>query len=116
MLSKFNPKNYEYITQSFNMISHENWNRVWSAVTKMESKKDLDKVICPTLILIGEYDNLTNYQQEYIHKHIKNSELKEIKKAHHGTNLDNPKQVNVEIDRFLKNSLNQVSAGAGSVR
>lgn len=102
MLSGFNHTNYEYIREAFSMISHANWVRVWNSVTKMESKDDLHKVICPTLLLIGDHDTLTNYQQPYINKNIKNSELKTIANAHHGTNLDNPDDVNYEISEFLK--------------
>ncbi len=50
--------------------------RLWSAVTRMESKNDLHKVKCPTLLLIGDH-------------------------AHHGTNLDNPKAVNQAIFEFI---------------
>lgn len=101
MLSKYNPDNYNYIVEAFSMISHENWDRVWPAVTRMESKNDLHKVKCPTLLLIGDHDTMTNYQQPYIQKHIEGSELKVIANAHHGTNLDNPEAVNQEISQFI---------------
>lgn len=101
MLSKFNPSNYQYITETFSKIKHDDWNRVWTAVTKMESKDDLEKVKCPTLLLVGEHDTMTGYQQPYINKHIVNSELKIIPRAHHATNLDNPDVVNHEILKFV---------------
>ncbi|MDO7786204.1 alpha/beta fold hydrolase [Desulforamulus aquiferis] len=101
MLSKFNSSNYQYIVEAFSMIPHNNWIRIWSAVTRMESKYDLHKVKCPTLILIGDHDYMTNYQQPYIHQHIKGSELKTIPNAQHSTNLDNPATVNQEIQTFL---------------
>ncbi|WP_434133236.1 alpha/beta hydrolase [Sporomusa sphaeroides] len=101
MLSTFNPENYNYIMEAFSMINHDEWNRVWSAVTRMESKNDLHKVKCPTLLLIGDHDNMTNYQQPYMHKHIPNSKMKIIVNAHHGTNLDNPKAVNQAIFEFI---------------
>lgn len=84
------------------MIPHDNWNRVWSAVTRMESKNDLHKVKCPTLLLVGKHDTMTNYQQAYIHQHIADSKLKIIANAHHGTNLDNPVAVNQAIIEFIK--------------
>ncbi|MFS0726264.1 alpha/beta fold hydrolase [Paenibacillus sp. 1P07SE] len=102
MLSKFNPANYEYITRAFSMMTHDNWNRVWSAVTRMESKHDLQKVKCPTLLLIGDHDTMTNYQQDYMHQNISNSELKVISRAHHATNLDNPEEVNLAILEFME--------------
>ena len=105
MLSKINPSNYQYIYEAFSNVPRDYWNRLWPAVTHMESKNDLNKVICPTLILIGDQDNLTNYQQPYINEHIKNSELKIIPNAQHGTNLDNPIAVNQEIEEFINNKL-----------
>ena len=100
-LSKINKTNFDYIIQAFSMISLHNWKRLWPAITSMESKNDLYKVKCPTLILIGDHDNLTNYQQPYINQHIKNSQLKVIPNAQHGTNLDNPTAVNQEIEEFI---------------
>lgn len=102
MLSKFNPENYNYIMNAFSMITKDNWVRVWDAVTRMESKNDLHKVKCPTLLLIGDHDTMTNKHQPYMHKRIKSSTLKTIKNAHHGTNLDNPSSVNEEIMNFIK--------------
>lgn len=101
ILSKFNPSNYEYIIEAFSMIEHDDWNRIWRAVTKMESKDDLGKVKCPTLLLVGEHDTMTRYQQPYINKQIRNSELKIIPHAHHATSLDNPAAVNHEILNFI---------------
>lgn len=45
---------------------------------------------------------MTKRQQSYIHKQIYNSKLVVIPYAHHCTNLDNPKQVEKEIDIFLE--------------
>lgn len=102
MLSKFNPENYDYIIDAFSMMKHDEWNRVWDAVTRMESKDDLANVKCPTLLLVGDHDTMTNYQQPYMQKHIPHSELKVIQNAHHGTNLDNPNMVNELILEFVK--------------
>lgn len=101
-LSKYNPDSYQYIIDSFALISSDNWNRLWSAITRMESKDELHKVKCPTLILIGEYDNLTRGMQSYMQSNIPNAQLKTIPDAHHGTNLDNPDAVNDEIVQFIK--------------
>ena len=102
MLSKFNPDNYEYIMNAFSIIKKDNWVRVWNAVTRMESKNDLHKVECPTLLLIGDHDTLTDKHQPYMKERIKHSTLKTIHNAHHSTNLDNPQAVNEEIIRFLE--------------
>lgn len=105
MLSKFNPSNYNYIFEAFLMMSHDNWQKIWSAVTHMESKNDLYRVKCPTLLLIGDHDNMTNHQQSYMHQHIEGSELKVIPNAQHGTNLDNPDAINQEIMEFIEKVL-----------
>lgn len=53
------------------------------------------------VVAMMDHDSLTQRQQQYIHKHILDSKLVTIKNAHHGTNLDNPEQVENEIERFL---------------
>ncbi len=102
MLSRFNKNNAEYIKEAVSMIPHNNWKRIWAAVTRMESRVDLPKIQCPTLLLIGDNDNLTKRQQTYILKHIPNCQMVTIPKAHHGTNLDNPDAVNQAIMVFVK--------------
>ncbi len=104
-LSKFNPDNAQYILETVSKIPHNNFNRLWHAITGMESKDDLHKVKAPTLILVGDHDNLTSRQQKYIQQNIADSELKIIKNAHHSTNLDNPKDVNQAIAEFLEKIL-----------
>ncbi len=102
MLSKFNPSNTDYIMEAFSMISHKNWNRLWGAITRMESRADLPKIQCPTLLLIGDHDTMTKRQQSYMQKHIPNCQRMTIPKAHHGTNLDNPHAVNEAIMEFMQ--------------
>ncbi len=106
MLGKFNPKIKAYIEEAFAMIPHNNWVRLWDAVTRMESKHDLRKVHAPTLLLIGDHDVLTMRQQVFMHRNITASQLVVIPRAHHATNLDNPQAVNQAIDLFLS-SLSQ---------
>lgn len=101
MLSKFNPDNRAYIEEAFAMIKHKDWVRIWDAVTRMESKHDLYKVLCPTLLLVGDHDSLTMRQQEFMHRSIPRSGLVIISGAHHATNLDNPGAVNEAIEQFL---------------
>ncbi|WP_078592924.1 alpha/beta fold hydrolase [Evansella clarkii] len=101
MLSKFNPDNKDYIQEAFEMIDRNNWNRVWDAVTRMESGKDLEKVKCPTLLLQGDHDTMIMREQKAMMEKIKNAQLKIIKNAHHATNLDNPDEVNRVIQEFL---------------
>lgn len=97
-----NPETKKYIKDVVGSINHDCFNRVWRAVTSMESRLGLTKIKCPTLILIGDHDALTRRQQPFIHQSIAQSELVVIKGANHGTNLDNPVQVRKEIRRFLQ--------------
>lgn len=100
-MGNFNPEAKVYVRKAVGSLNHDAFNRVWKAVTSMESRKGLSKITCPTLILIGDHDSMTRRQQQYIHEHIRNSNLVTIKDAHHGTNLDNPEQVEQEIEKFL---------------
>lgn len=100
-MGNFNPEAKLYVRKVAGSLDHDVFNRVWKAVTSMESRDGLSKITCPTLILIGDHDNMTQRQQQYIHEHIQNSKLVIIKNAHHGTNLDNPEQVEKEMEKFL---------------
>ncbi len=97
-----NPTTKEYIKEVVRSINHDEFNRVWKAVTSMESRSELSKIKCPTLILIGDHDILTKRQQPFIHQSIKHSKLVVITGANHGTNLDNPLQVRQEISGFIQ--------------
>lgn len=96
-LSKFNRSNKQYIKETVTSIPLNNWVRIWNSVSQMESGKELSKVNCPTLILQGDHDNMTERQQKEMAARIAQSKMVYIKNAHHATNLDNPKQVNQEI-------------------
>jgi len=100
-LSKFNTNNKSYIENTMQMIPHKNWVRIWDAVTRMESRKDLHNVKCRTLLLCGDHDSMTLRQQEYMRKNIPHAVLKIVSRAHHATNLDNPKEVNEFIQDCL---------------
>lgn len=110
MLSRYNKENKRYIEEALQSIPHNNWIRLWDAVTRMESKDDLEKVKCPTLILQGEHDTMIKRQQKYMADHIPDARLKMISQAHHATNLDNPQEVNEQIEWFLK-QIDQLSMG-----
>ncbi|WP_430218677.1 alpha/beta fold hydrolase [Paenibacillus humicus] len=104
-LSKFNPENKAYILEAVQMIPHNNWIRLWDAITRMESGDDLHSVQCPTLLLCGEHDSMTMRQQKYMEKHIQNTTLKVVHRAHHATNMDNPQQVNEYLKHFLERNI-----------
>ncbi|MDV2685578.1 alpha/beta hydrolase [Alkalihalophilus lindianensis] len=96
-LSKFNPDNKRYIKEVVGSIPLHQWIRIWNAVSRMESRDDLRKISCPTLILQGDHDTMTERQQRVMADLIPNASLTYIKNAHHATNLDHPEQVNNEI-------------------
>lgn len=102
ILKNPNPESKAYIKDVVGNMNHNDFNRVWKAITSMESRDGLSKIKCPTLILIGEYDTMTGSQQQFIHRSIKGSHLVTINNAHHCTNLDNPEQVEKEIEAFLR--------------
>lgn len=101
VLSKFNPSIRSYLEQAFIDIPRANWLRIWDAVTRMESKHELQQVQCPTLLLVGDHDTLTGHQQPFMQQQIPRCELVMVPNAHHATNLDNPEAVNQAIARFL---------------
>ncbi len=104
-MGNFNLESRPYVREVVGSINHDVFNRVWKAVTDMESRDGLSQIICRTLLLIGDHDTLTHRQQIYMQKHIKGSRLVTIKNAHHGTNLDNPEQVEQEIQKFLQDGV-----------
>ncbi|WP_298830791.1 alpha/beta hydrolase [uncultured Planococcus sp.] len=100
-LSKFNSNNKQYIKETVSSIPLSHWIRIWNSVSKMESGNELNKITCPTLILQGDHDSMTERQQQEMAARIPQSKMVYIKNAHHATNLDNPKQVNHEIREHL---------------
>lgn len=100
-LSKFNRGNKQYIKETVSSIPLNYWIRIWDSVSRMESGEDLSKINCPTLILQGDHDNMTERQQKEMAYRIPHSKMIYIKNAHHATNLDNPKDVNYEIMKHL---------------
>lgn len=100
-IGNFNPDSKSYVLKTVGSLDHKTFHRVWMAITSMECQAELPKITCPTLILLGDHDRLTRRQQPYMQEHIKNSQLKIIENANHGTNLDNPQQVQKEIECFL---------------
>lgn len=102
-LGKFNPESKAYIKEVVSALNHNSFNRLWKAITRMESRAGLGNIKCPTLILVGDHDTMTQRQQPFINQSILGSHLVLIHHAHHGTNLDNPEQVEKEIDVFLQN-------------
>lgn len=67
---------------------------------------NLYKIIHPSLILVGENDLLTDYEKsEIMQKNIKNSSLKIIPRAAHMSPVEEPKIVNLSVQKFLLNHI-----------
>lgn len=62
ILGKFNTKSKAYIKDTVSALNHDSFNRVWKAVTCMESRSVLVNIKCPTLILVGDHDSMTQRQ------------------------------------------------------
>jgi pimeloyl-ACP methyl ester carboxylesterase len=90
-----------YAQATAGQLSHDRWVRLWNAVTRMESRADLPRIACPTLILEGENDWLTHRQQAELAASIAGAQHRIIPDAGHATNLDNPEAVNRAIAEFL---------------
>lgn len=102
MLSKHNPAVRDYAEKATRQLTHERWLRLWNAITRMESRDDLARISCPTLVLEGEDDWMTHRQQAYMVQHIRQATHHIVPKAGHVTNVDNPEAVNSLIDAFLR--------------
>lgn len=101
-LSKITPDNHRFVMTAFGLMTHDNFVRHWAGNLAMESKHDLEKVPCPTLILHGDQDRMVGRQQAELAARIPNAVMHTIPRAHHLTNLDNPGEVNRHISEFLQ--------------
>ena len=64
---------------------------------------EIHNITCPTLIMVGTQDVATvPVKAEFIHRKIKNSQLKYIEVAGHSSSMEEPDQVNEFIGAFLK--------------
>ncbi|MBB6448514.1 pimeloyl-ACP methyl ester carboxylesterase [Geomicrobium halophilum] len=100
--STLNPNNRFYIESATAMIPKQEWKRVWQAVIQMESRDDLKKISCPTLLLCGDQDRMMLRQQKIMVDEIPKSKFILIKDAQHGTNLDQSDAVNESIIQFIE--------------
>ena len=100
-LSGINPDNRPFIEQAFSMMSHDAFVRHWSGNLRMESKRDLHRVSCPTLVLYGDQDTMVMRQQRELARQIQGAELHVVSNAHHLTNRDNPEEVNRHVAEFM---------------
>ncbi|EZH65299.1 alpha/beta hydrolase [Bacillaceae bacterium JMAK1] len=101
-LSTFNKDNKAYILDVVPAMKLNDWVRLWSAVSRMESGDQLAEVKCPTLIVQGDHDQMIKRQQADLARQLSNARLITIKNAHHATNLDNAIDVNEAIGLHVK--------------
>lgn len=97
-----NPQHRDIVEQGFGFMTHEQFLRQWAGNLRLETKHDLHKVQCPTLILHGEKDALVARQQKALLEGIAGAQLCTIPGAGHLTNLDNPPAVNEYMRDFLQ--------------
>ena len=65
--------------------------------------RDLDKIICPTLILHGDKDEfISDTQIKYIEKNIKNSMVYRFPEGRHTIHRQYPEEFNSVVEKFLK--------------
>lgn len=101
-LGKYNPQVRPYITEVVAQMPLERWVRLWNAISRMESRADLARVVCPTLLLEGDDDWMTHRQQAYLAAQIRGAVHQIIPRAGHATSLDNPQAVNQAIRAFVQ--------------
>lgn len=67
---------------------------------------ELGNILCPVLIIVGTDDKATiPAKAEFIHQHIIHSQLRYIEGAGHMSNIEEPEQVNLCIEKFLNTIL-----------
>lgn len=70
---------------------------------RKETCSKLDQIRVPTLIICGSDDSLTPVSKsQYLHEHIKDSQLRIIQNAGHISNMEQPEEFNKIIIDFLK--------------
>lgn len=90
-----------YAADATGSIPHDHWVRLWDAISRMESRPDLERIACPTLVISGGQDRLAGRQQKALVAGVAGAEHVVIPGAGHGTNLDAPEAVNAAIRQFL---------------
>lgn len=101
VLSSVNPANRRVVLDALGYIAKDTLLRNWSGYLKLESREDLPKIGCPTLILHGDRDSLVRHQQPFLRSQIREAEFRTVPNAHHLTNMDNPECVNRHLLSFM---------------
>lgn len=97
-----NIKHRDIVEKGFASMTHDEFLRQWAGNLRLETKHDLHKVGCPTVILHGDKDVFVARQQAALTEGIAGAQYYFIPNAGHLTNLDNPEAVNQHIDDFMQ--------------
>ena len=75
---------------------------MWDTISGFDTAADLERVACPTLIVVGEDDPSTPpAAAQVVHARIAGSEVHVVAEASHMTTLERPDAVNAHLVRFL---------------
>jgi 3-oxoadipate enol-lactonase len=99
----------EVVTRVRALIEANRPEAIKGAIGAMMERQDatplLSTIACPTLILVGEEDELTPVAaSEALHRGIRGSRLVTIPGAGHLSNLEQPEAFNAALGRFLRES------------
>ncbi len=93
----------EELVKSISKLHKESYLKTIDASMSTFHHHVFPKINVPTLIIVGEKDNLTPPTMALrIHKLVKNSKLSIIEEAGHLTNIEKPKIFNNKVLEFLK--------------
>lgn len=97
-------KNQMLVSQLQNNPEKFNENRLVKIMLKEPniSKKSLNKIQNPVLVIAGEKDVIKQMHTEFIAKEIPNAELKIYKDATHMVPYEKPEELNKDVLEFLK--------------
>lgn len=73
-----------------------------NSMSNLDIERNLDKIICKTLILCGVNDSQNMESAKLLNKSINNSSFKTIDNSSHEVNVDNPKELASIIYKFWK--------------
>ena len=74
----------------------------YAIVSRKSFTQTIDQITCPTLILVGEDDQLTPLKKaQILHERIQDSILKVIPRAGHMSTVEEPEYVNDAISAFI---------------
>ena len=74
-----------------------------NSIVDLNFEFDLNKIKCPTLVVCGDKDKANKKAAIGLRERIKNAELVIIEKSGHEINIENPTQLGVQLNSFLKN-------------